>query len=80
LARHSEITTTLKYYTTIDAAGIAEELWSNFGPQAGLYNTSYNSGPKTAKNQNGQNRRKSIPGKGSRGGNRTRTSVMDTGF
>jgi integrase len=60
LARHSEITTTLKYYTTIDAADIADELWSNFGPDEKLYNTPYNTAPKTTNNSKAQIRRKSL--------------------
>ena len=67
LARHSEINTTLKYYTTIDAADIADELWANFGPQSGNDlgngNTYGNTGQKSDENQSGQYRRKSLSNK-----------------
>jgi integrase len=49
LARHSEISTTLKYYTTLDAEDIAEELWAGFGQKTdnntAIYNKPYNTCP-----------------------------------
>lgn len=33
LTRHSEITTTLRYYADLDAEDIGEELWATYGPK-----------------------------------------------
>jgi hypothetical protein len=60
LARHSEISITLKYYTTLDAEDIAEELWAGFGQKTdnntAIYNKPYNTCPQSGENESGANR------------------------
>lgn len=48
LMRHADISTTLKYYVSLDAEKIADELWQQFPAEKG--NTSGNTSPKTAVN------------------------------
>ena len=35
LMRHADISTTLKYYVTLDSDDLGQKLWKQFGPQAG---------------------------------------------
>jgi integrase len=55
LMRHANITTTMKYYVTLDADELADELWADHAPKAdskaGVYNNCYNTRPETAENE-----------------------------
>ena len=55
LMRHANIATTMKYYVTLDADELADELWAGFGPKSGNKlqngNTNGNTQPATAENE-----------------------------
>ena len=84
LARHSEITTTLRYYADLDAEDIGEELWATYGPKAGdkpaIYNKPYNTCPQEDEIDDGANCPNSLCSKVAEAGFEPARPITGTGF
>ena len=64
LMRHSDLSTTMKYYVSATAADVADELWAKHAPEAekpSQGNILGNSGPEGAKTEAEQTDTKPLP-------------------